>query len=145
MTTVKRNHGLEILYTESSDDFFFYKDVCCVADIVGNANVKASSSMNGGIVIFVSCEEAVNAVVSHGIVISNVMHIVELLDTPSLKLILSNVPSPFIGNERLIPFIEQHGKIISDICYLKASLKRKELQHVFPSEVRFLFSSLNLV
>ena len=51
--------------------------------------------MNGGIVIFVSCEEAVNAVVSHSIVISHVMHIVEPLVTPSLKLILSNVPPPF--------------------------------------------------
>ena len=51
------------------------------------------------------------------------MHIVEPLVTPSLKLILSNVP-PYIGNYRLIPFIEQHGRIISD------SLKKKELQHV---------------
>ena len=103
----------------------------CVADIVGNANVKASSPMNGGIVIFVSCEEAVNAVVSHGIVISHVMHIVEPLVTPLLKLILSNVPPPpYIRNDRLIPFIEQHGRIISDIRYLKASLKREKLQHV---------------
>ena len=67
--------------------------------------------------------------VSHGIVISHVMHIVEPLVTPSLKLILSNVP-PYIGNDRLIPFIEQHGRIISDTRYLKASLKRKDLQHV---------------
>ena len=88
-----------------------------------------SYPMNGCMVIFVSCEEAVNAVVSHGIVISHVMHIVEPLVTPSLKLILSNGP-PYIGNGRLIPFIEQHGRIISDIRYLKASLKRKELLHV---------------
>ena len=36
--------------------------------------------------IFVSCEEAVNAVVSQGIVIPKLMHIVEPLVTPSLKL-----------------------------------------------------------
>ena len=118
-----------MVYAERSDEFFFDKALCCVADIVGNANVKASSPMNGGIVICVSCEEAVNAVVSHGIVISHVMNIVELLVTPSLKLILSNDP-PYIGNDRLIPFIEQHGIIIRHIRYLKASLKRKELQHV---------------
>ena len=57
------------------------------------------------------------------------MYIVEPLVTPSLKLILSNVP-PYIGNDHLIPFIEQHGRIISDIRDLKASLKTKELQHV---------------
>ena len=91
--------------------------------------VKASSPMNGGIVIFVSCEEAVNAVVSHGIVISQVMHIVKSLVTPSLKLILFNAPL-YIGNDRLTHFIEQHGKIISDIRYLKAGLKRKELHVV---------------
>ena len=83
LKTVKHKHGLKILYAERSDEFFFDKAVCCVADIVGNANVKSSSPMNGSIVIFVSCEEAVNAV--HGIVISNVMHIVETLVTPFLK------------------------------------------------------------
>ena len=59
LKTVKRKHGLKILYAERSDEFFFDKAVCCVADIVVNANV--------------------NAVVSHGIVISHVMHIVEPL------------------------------------------------------------------
>ena len=64
------------------------------------------------------------------VLLSQMLCILTLV-TPSLKLILSNAPPPpYIENDRLIPFIEQHGRIISDIRYLKTSLKGKELQHV---------------
>ena len=61
LKTVKRKHGLKIVYAEKSNEFFIDTVVCCVADIVGNANVKASSPMNGGIVIIVNCEETVTS------------------------------------------------------------------------------------
>ena len=82
---VQRKHGVKVLYREQSIDNMFDLVVNAVADIIGGRNIKSSSPMYGGIVVFVSSEQLVDVLVDHGIIVNDMYHVVEPLVTPSVK------------------------------------------------------------
>ena len=129
---VTRNNGLKILYDENvniASEIAYEDYIGACADRIVGGNIVSTGRAPGGVVVFVNSTDTVNDLCMSGLVINKVLHKVEPLVKPAIRLTISNCP-PYIDNAVLKPFIEKHGRIVGPIKVLSANFKRKDLQHI---------------
>ncbi len=130
--SISRNNGFKILYDDNVliSNVIGYEDyITACADEIGGQHILHTGRMPGGVVIFVKSVDIVERVCASGLMIQNVLHSVEPLVKPAIKMIISNCP-PYISDDLLKPFIETHGKMVSPIKIMSANFKREDLMHV---------------
>lgn len=112
-----------------------------VAEKVGHENIISASRMNKAVVVFLKEEQMVNRLVESGIVVSGAFVIVQPLVSPTVKVIISNVP-PFIPDEDIQRELSRYGKFASGIKMVPLGCKHESLKHVL-SFRRQVFMFLN--
>lgn len=112
-----------------------------VAERVGHENIVSASRMNKAVVVFLKEEQLVNRLVESGIVVSGAFVIVQPLVSPTVRVIISNVP-PFIPDEDLQRELSRYGKFASGIKMVPLGCKHESLKHVL-SFRRQVFMFLN--
>ncbi len=112
-----------------------------VAERVGHENIISASRMNKAVVVFLKEELLVNRLVESGIVVSGAFVIVQPLISPTVKVVISNVP-PFIPDEDIQRELVRYGKFASGIKMVPLGCKHESLKHVL-SFRRQVFMFLN--
>ncbi len=112
-----------------------------VAERVGHENIVSASRMNKAVVVFLKEEQLVNRLVESGIVVSGAFVIVQPLVSPTVRVIISNVP-PFIPDEDIQRELLRYGKFASGIKMVPLGCKHESLKHVL-SFRRQVFMFLN--
>ncbi len=112
-----------------------------VAERVGHENIISASRMNKAVVVFLKEELLVNRLVESGIVVSGAFVIVQPLISPTVKVVISNVP-PFIPDEDIQRELLRYGKFASGIKMVPLGFKHESLKHVL-SFRRQVFMFLN--
>lgn len=112
-----------------------------VAERVGHENIISASRMNKAVVVFLKEELLVNRLVESGIVVSGAFIIVQPLMSPTVKVVISNVP-PFIPDEDIQRELLRYGKFASGIKMIPLGCKNESLKHVL-SFRRQVFMFLN--
>lgn len=112
-----------------------------VAERVGHENIISASRMNKAVVVFLKEELLVNRLVESGIVVSGAFVIVQPLISPTVKVVISNVP-PFIPDEDIQRELLRYGKFASGIKMVPLGCKHESLKHVL-SFRRQVFMFLN--
>ncbi len=112
-----------------------------VAERVGHENIISASRMNKTVVVFLKEELLVNRLVESGIVVSGAFVIVQPLISPTVKVVISNVP-PFIPDEDIQRELVRYGKFASGIKMVPLGCKHESLKHVL-SFRRQVFMFLN--
>lgn len=112
-----------------------------VAERVGHENIISASRMNKAVVVFLKEELLVNRLVESGIVVSGAFVIVQPLISPTVKVVISNVP-PFIPDEDIQRELLRYGKFASGIKMIPLGCKNESLKHVL-SFRRQVFMFLN--
>lgn len=108
---------------------------------MGHENIISASRMNKAVVVFLKEELLVNRLVESGIVVSGAFVIVQPLISPTVKVVISNVP-PFIPDEDIQRELLRYGKFASGIKMIPLGCKNESLKHVL-SFRRQVFMFLN--
>ena len=82
------------------------------------------------LLFFVSNTDIVERLCTSGLVIHDILHSIEPLVKPAIKLTISNCP-PYLSDDDLKPYIEKHGKIVSPVRLMSTNFKRDDLKHIY--------------
>lgn len=96
---------------------------------VGHENISYASRMNKALVVFVSDQKHVSALIESGLTLDGEFVQVSPLAVPSTRITVSAVP-PFIPNEALERELRRYGKFASGFKSVGLGCKSEKLQHV---------------
>ena len=113
-----------------SSNINYEEYICACADEIGGQHIVHTGRLPGGVVIFVSNTDIVERLCTSGLVINDILHSIEPLVKPAIKLTISNCP-PYLSDDDLKPYIEKHGKIVSPVRLMSANFKRDDLKHIY--------------
>ncbi len=106
-----RKHGVVCV---PPDEVSVEHIVIAIGNIIGTEKIRAASRMNKRIVVFLAEESFVHEVVAAGLSTDNGHFVlVSPLDTPAVKILLSNAP-PFLKNESLLAELSRYGSRVPD-------------------------------
>ena len=92
-------------------------------ELIGLENILAASRMNQRVVLFLSEERFVAQTVESGLSLPPDLFVsVSPLDTPAVKIIISNIP-PFFKCEEIISALSYFGTVVSRISMIPLRLR----------------------
>ena len=101
-----------------------------IGKIVGLHNIRAASQMNKKVVVLVSVVHMVTSVVEQGLIVHpDLFLLVSPLDTPAVKVNVSNTP-PFIRNNDLCAQLSKFSTIVSKITIVPIHSGSGEFKHM---------------